>query len=327
MELLKKLTQTDGASGNEGAVCEIIKNEIEKYCDELYTDAMGNLIARISGKGKKVMFAAHMDEIGIIVTAADENGFLRFGNIGGLYVKQLVGRRVRFNGGLVGVIGSEEEEFNKKPSFDKLYIDIGAKNAEDAKKHVSIGDTAVFTGEWYEYGNLMISKALDNRTGCYMLIKAIQSVKNSENDLYFVFTSQEEVGLRGSKTAAFSINPDYAAAVDVTDTGDTPKAPVMEVKLGGGAAIKVMDRSVMCDADVRVKMIKTAKKHNIPYQLEIMTDGGTDAGAIHLTRAGVKTGGISLPVRYVHSPSEAADKEDLKACVSLITALAQEKWD
>ena len=327
MKLLTKLTQADGVSGNESTVRGIIENEIKEYCDEISTDAMGNLIAHKKGPGKKVMFAAHMDEIGVMVTFIDEKGFIRFRGLGGLYVRILVGRRVRFADGTIGVIGSEEEAFNKKPALDKLYIDIGAKTRTEAEAHIKIGDTAAFTGEICANGTTVISKALDNRAGCYMLIKAIQKVKNSKNDLYFVFTAQEEVGLRGAKTAAFSINPDYAVAVDVTDTGDTPEAPVMAVNMGGGAAIKVMDHSVICDADVRVKMIETAKKHRIPYQLEIMTDGGTDAGAIHLTRAGIKTGGISLPVRYIHSPSETAGMEDLKACTKLVTELAQDVWE
>lgn len=320
MELLNKLTQADGVSGNESAVSEIIKNEIESFCDEIYTDAMGNLVAHKKGGGKKLMFAAHTDEIGIIVTHVDENGFARFKNLGGLYVKQLVGKRVRFSDGTIGVIGCEEENYGKKPSYDSLYIDTGAKS-------VQIGDTASFVGEFYTDGKRVVSKALDNRTGCYILIKALQKIKDSKNDLYFVFTSQEEVGLRGAKTAAFSLEPDYAIAVDVTDTGDTPEAPVMEVSLGKGAAIKIMDRSILCDADVRIKMTETAKKRGIPYQLEIMNVGGTDAGAIHLTRAGVKTGGISLPVRYVHTPSEMADISDIKACVDLTAAIASEEWE
>ena len=326
MELLAKLTQTDGASGNEAKIRELIKNEISSFCDNVYTDAMGNLIAHKKGNGKKIMFAAHMDEIGIIVTYIDDKGFLRFHNIGGLYVKQLVGRRVRFDNGIIGVIGCEEEEFNKKAAYDKLYIDIGAKSREDALSHVSIGKSAVFTGEFCVNGKTIISKALDNRAGCYMLISAIKKLQKTGNDLYFVFTTQEEVGLRGARASAFSVNPDYAVAVDVTDTGDTPSAPVMAVDMGSGAAIKVMDRSVICDSDIRIKMVEVAKKYKIPYQMEIMTDGGTDAGAIHLTREGIKTGGVSLPVRYVHSPSEVSDMGDLEACCELIKALAEEEW-
>ena len=318
MELLEKLAQADGVSGNEASIRGVIISEIKDYCDEYQVDAMGNLIAHKKGNGVKVMAAAHMDEIGVIATHIDKNGYIRFSNVGGLYIRDLVHRRVRFLNGAVGVIGSEEEEFNKKPDIRRLYIDIGVKTREEAAECVSVGDTAVFCGETAVSGNRIISKALDNRAGCYMLINAMKKLKKNKNDLYFVFTTQEEVGLRGARAAAYSVDPDYAITVDVTDTGDTPECDVMEVKLGGGAAVKVMDRSIICDADVRTVLIETAKKHKIPYQLEIMSDGGTDAGAVHLTRAGIKTGGISLPTRYMHSPSEMADIKDLEACCQLL---------
>ena len=324
MKLLKKLTAVDGVSGNEGAICDAIIEEIKDICDEYYKDAMGNLIAHKAGTGTRVMLAAHMDEIGIMVTFVDDNGYARFCAVGGLSVRELVHRRVRFANGVIGVIGSEEEAFNEKPSISKLYIDLGTGSREEALKLESIGDTAAFTGETVVSGSRIISKALDNRAGCYMLIKAMREIKKPKNDLYFVFTTQEEVGLRGARAAAYTVDPQYAIAVDVTDTGDTPECPVMDMKLGKGAAIKVMDRSVMCDAEVRCKMIEAAKKHKLPYQLEILAAGGTDAGAIHLTRAGVKTGGISLPTRYVHSSSEMADMNDLKACVKLLCAVADE---
>ena len=315
IDLLKKLTQTDGVSGDEGAIRAVIEKEIKKYCDEISTDAMGNLIAHKKGNGKRVMLAAHMDEIGIIVTYIDDLGFIRFGAVGGLDVKDLVGRRVRFKDGTIGVIGSEDEEFSKKADINKLYIDIGISDAK--KMPVQIGDRASFVGDYTENKTSVISKALDNRVGCYILISALKKIKKNKNDLYFVFTTQEEVGLRGAKTSAYSVNPEYAIAVDVTDTGDTPSAPKMAVKMGNGAAIKVMDRSILCDSTVRNLMCDVAKKNKIPYQLEIMTDGGTDAGAIHLTRAGVKTGGISVPSRYIHSPSEMVAKSDVEACVEL----------
>ena len=315
IDLLKKLTQTDGVSGDEGDIRAVIEKEIKKYCDEISTDAMGNLIAHKKGNGKRVMLAAHMDEIGIIVTFIDDLGFIRFGAVGGLDVKDLVGRRVRFKDGTIGVIGSEDEEFSKKADINKLYIDIGISDTK--KIPVQIGDRAAFVGDYTENKTSIISKALDNRVGCYILISALKKIKKNKNDLYFVFTAQEEVGLRGAKTSAYSVNPEYAIAVDVTDAGDTPSAPKMAVKMGNGAAIKVMDRSILCDSTVRNLMCEVSKKNKIPYQLEIMTDGGTDAGAIHLTRAGVKTGGISVPSRYIHSPSEMVAKSDVEACVEL----------
>lgn len=322
IKLLREMTQINSPSGNETEIREYIARYAKDYCDEVYTDQMGNLIAHIKGNGKKIMFAAHMDEIGIIVTDIDEKGFIHFSQIGGLNLRNLVNLRVRFANGTEGVIGAREEAFKDKPSYDKLYIDIG----ENAAEYVIVGDTATFVGGFTVQGDTVISKALDNRAGCALLMSAMSEIKKSENDLYFVFTTQEEVGLRGAKTAAFAIEPDIAIAVDVTDTGDVPDVPKMAVAMGKGTAIKVMDRSIICDADVRARLTEIAKEHNIPYQLEIMTDGGTDAGAIHLTRAGVKTGGISIPTRYIHSISEMASISDMENSAKLILEASKTQW-
>lgn len=326
MELLKKLTECNGVSGNETAVRELITNEINGYADEIKVDALGNLIVHKKGDGKKIMYAAHMDEIGIIVTYIDENGFLRFGNVGGLNTKDLVYNKVEFSNGTIGVIASEEENFKKTPSLSKLYIDIGVQSREEAEKKVNVGDTAMFIGGTYFCGNTVISKALDNRAGCYVLTEALKQIKNSPNDLYFVFTVQEEVGLRGARTAAYGVNPDMAVAVDVTDTGDTPECERMAVKMGKGAAVKIKDSSILCHADIRTLLIETAKENNIPYQLEVLAAGGTDAGAIHTTREGVPTGGLSIPTRYIHSPSETADIRDIKACIELIIKVSEKVY-
>ena len=315
MELLKKLTLCYGPSGREDNIRKIIEDIAKPYADEIKTDALGNLIVHKKGNGKKIMVAAHMDEIGVIATVIDDNGFIRFSAVGGLYNKDLLGRRVIFENGVVGVIGSEED--NKDRKILKMYIDIGATDKADCEKKVSIGDMATFCADFYENENCVISKALDNRSGCYVLLKALEKIK-SDNDLYFVFTSQEEVGLRGAKTSAFSIAPDYAIAIDVTDTGDTPDGIKMVTKLGKGAAIKIMDRSVLCDSFVRSKLAELAAENNISYQLEIMNYGGTDAGAISLSGSGVKTGGISIPTRYIHSPSEMINKNDLKSAIDLL---------
>lgn len=316
MELLKELTQGFGPSGRENNIRDIIKSKVSQYADEVTADALGNLIVRKKGKGKKIMLAAHMDEIGIIVTFIDDNGYLRFSAVGGLNKQDILYKRVRFENGTVGVIGTEKE--NKDKLISKMYIDIGTESKEEAEKSVSVGDMAAFEGDYEVSGTKVISKALDNRAGCYVLIETLKRVK-SDNDLYFVFTVQEEVGLRGAKTSSYAIAPDYAVAVDVTDTGDTPNAEEMAVKMGKGAAVKVMDRSVLCDGFVRTALIEAAKKNNIPYQLEVMTDGGTDAGAISVSRSGVKTGGVSIPTRYIHSPSEMADMNDIKACIDILS--------
>lgn len=326
-ELLRKLTEADAPSGRESAAAEIVRAEAERLGYEVTTDALGSVIAHRSGSGAKLMFDAHLDEIGVMASYADDNGFIRFCAVGGLNTSELPKKRVRFLNGVTGVIGSEEESFKEKPKLSKLYIDIGAKDKADAESKVKTGDTAVFDGPFDCDGQRIVSKALDNRAGCFILLSAMENIKSAENDLWFVFSVQEEVGLRGAKTAAFSIMPDYAVAVDVTDTGDTPGCPPMAVKLGAGAAIKIMDRSVICDSGVTEKLIGAAEKAGIKYQREIMTDGGTDTGAIALTGAGVKTGAVSLPVRYVHSPSELASADDLEACAKLIAAVCAEKWN
>lgn len=326
MDLLKKLTELDAPSGKERAVHALITSEAEKLGYEVTTDALGSVIAHKKGNGKKLMIAAHTDEIGVIANYIDENGFIRFSAIGGLYKKELHKRRVRFENGTVGVIGAQEEAFDDKPDINKLFIDIGAKNREEAEKLVKTGDTAVFDGAFSLSGDTVISKALDDRVGCYILLKAMAEIKDSKNDLYFVFTAQEEVGIRGAKTSAFTVMPDYGIAVDVTDTGDTPDAPKSDVKLGGGAAIKVMDRSVLCDAGLVKTLRALAEDNAIPYTSEIMTDGGTDAGAIALTGGGVKAGGISVPVRYIHSPSELASVSDINACIKLLIAVCEYEW-
>ncbi len=317
LELLQRLTQINSPSGSENAVSDVIRSEIAPFVDEVYSDELGNLIAHKRGHKTSFMLAAHMDEIGVIVTFIDDNGFLRFAGVGGLYIKELVGRRVVFSNGTTGVIGSEED-FSKDSLISKLYIDIGAQSRESAEKSVSVGDTAAFVGGFTQTNDIVISKALDNRAGCYILIEAAKRAVNSENEIYYVFTVQEEVGLRGARTAAFGIDADYAIAVDVTDTGDTPEAPAMAVSLGKGAAVKVMDHSILCHHEVRAMLIEAAKSAGIDYQLEIMTDGGTDAGAIHLSKSGVKTGGVSLPTRYIHSPSEMASVHDIESCIKLI---------
>ncbi len=321
MELLKKLTGAWGPSGCEGQITDLIKAETEAFADEIYKDAMGNLICRKKGNGKKVMLASHCDEIGIVVTFIDDKGFLRFADVGGLYLRNLLNRRVIFENGVIGTIGTEEDNQDRKMA--KMFIDIGAKNKEEAEKMVSVGDMAVFMGELICQNGKIVSKALDNRAGCYCLIEALKRVK-SENDLYFVFTTQEEVGLRGARCAAFKIEPEYALSVDVTDVGDTPKCPKMAVNLGDGAAIKVMDYSVITSPEVREKLIEVAERRGIKYQREIMMEGGTDAGVIHFTKGGVKTGGISIPTRYIHSPSEMIDENDLKASIDLLVGFAEE---
>ncbi|NLU25556.1 MAG: M42 family metallopeptidase [Hungateiclostridium thermocellum] len=318
-DLLKKFTGIVGVSGNEEEIREAIIEEIKECVDEIKVDTLGNLIAVKKGKGKKIMVAAHMDEIGVMVTYIDDKGFLRFSAVGGVSRYDCIGQRVKFKNGVVGAVYYEEKlEDMKNLQLSKMYIDIGARSREEALKMVNIGDVACFVGDAVLQGDTVISKALDNRSGCAVVVKAIKELKKTDNEIYFVFTVQEEVGLRGAKTAAFSIKPDIAIAVDVTMTGDTPETHPMEVKCGGGPAIKVKDRSVICHPEVRKLLEESAKRNNIPYQLEILEAGGSDPGSIHLTAGGIPSGAISIPVRYVHSPVETASMSDINNAVKLL---------
>lgn len=318
--LIKKLTETFGVSGSEENIRNVIEQEIQGKVDEIRVDAMGNLIAVKKGSGKKIMVAAHMDEIGIMATYIDDKGFIRFSGIGWVSPHYALSQRVMFQNGTIGVVFYEEKiEDMKNLKLANMYIDIGAASKEEAEKKIRIGDTACFIGEAILQGDLLTSKALDDRSGCAVLIKTIQNLPETDNEIYFVFTVQEELGLRGAKTAAFQLMPDFAIAIDVTDIGDTPECHPMEVKLGKGPAIKIKDSSLICHRDIVKLLESSAKKLNIPYQFEILASGGTDAGAIHLTGGGVPSGAISIPCRYIHSVSESASLSDLENCVKLLT--------
>lgn len=319
-DLLRKLTSIAAPSGREEAVRAFIQAELAAYCDELTVDTMGNLTAFKRGGKTKLQFAAHMDEIGVIVTAIDEQGFLRFGNVGGIRPHRLYAQRVRFQNGTIGVIGAEKIDDLKDLTLEKLYIDIGATSAAEAQAKVGVGEIAAFDHEFVELGQRVVAKALDDRVGCAVLIEALKRVKKPQNDLYCTFTVQEEVGLRGAKTAAFGIEPDLGIALDVTGTGDTPEAPKLAMKLGQGAAIKVKDVSLITHPRVKALLTELAEENNIPYQFEVLPFGGTDAGAIQLTKAGIPAGVISIPCRYLHSPSEMVDLNDVEAAVRLVVA-------
>ncbi len=326
MDLLKKLTEFDAPSGKETVLHSFIKGEAEKLGYEVTTDALGSVIAHKNGDGKKLMLAAHTDEIGVIVNYIDENGLLYFGRLGYLNQKDLNNRRVRFENGTIGIIGANEEKYENKPDITCMFIDIGAKNREEAEKLVKAGDTAVFDGIFISNSDTVISKALDDRVGCYILLKAMEEIKDSKNDLYFVFTSQEEIGMRGAKTSAFTIMPDYAIAVDVTTAFDTPGAERSDIKLGSGAAINNKDNFIVCDHGVVKTLRGLAEDNSIPYTNIVKSDGGNDGGAIALTGGGVKTGGICVPLRYMHSPSEMVRKSDIDACTKLLIAACQYEW-
>ncbi|MDX9849518.1 MAG: M42 family metallopeptidase [Anaerolineaceae bacterium] len=324
--LIKKLVETVGPSGYESKIREVIRGEVEGYADEIRVDAMGNLIVKKGEKkegGLRVMLSAHMDEIGVMVTHVDKNGFARFTSVGGVRPHSCYGSRVRFMNGTVGVIGGERlDNANHVHALEAMYIDVGASSAEDCP--IKIGDVAAFDRPFEDLGKRLVSKAMDDRVCAAVLIETLKQVKNSPHELYFVFSTQEEVGLRGATTAAYSIDPDVGIASDVTMTGDTPRGIKMEVGLGKGPAIKVKDGGMLADPKVVEAMIQCALKHNIPYQLEVLLGGTTDAKAMQISRAGMPAGCLSVPTRYLHTPSEMVDVEDVNNAVKLLTALLSE---
>jgi len=324
-EIIRTLTEAYGPSGDEGQVRALIEEMVREVVTEMRTDPLGNLIAlkKGAGGGKRVMIAAHMDEIGLIVTHIDKKGFLRVGRVGGVFAPTLMGGRVRFANGTVGVIGSEKWlRSNDAPKWEEVFIDVGATSPDDAP--VRVGDVACFSRPYEEMGDRLIAKAMDDRAGCAVLVQALRDLGESPHDVYAVFTTQEEVGTRGALVSAFGIEPEVALAIDVTDTGDVPEAPPMAVDLGAGPAVKVMDRGFLSHPGVKQWMIDGAERLGIPYQREVLQLGSTDARAIQMSRAGVPTGALSLPARYIHSPSEMVDLRDLQGASNLLVGLLKE---
>lgn len=322
--LLKEIVKVYGPSSNEGLIREFIKNEIKDHVDQLEVDVMGNLIARKQGKGKKIMISAHMDQIGLMVIDIDENGFVRFTNIGGISPHISLSQQVIFENGTIGAIFAEPVDDISKLKLENMYIDIGVNSKEEAEKKVSIGDICIYHSELVENDNVVFTPYLDDRVGCFVAIEAIKAIKEPKNDLYFVFSVQEEVGLRGAKTAAYSIDPDIGISLDVTAHGDTPKAKRFAIGLHKGAAIKVKDNSLIVHPKIRQLLVDIAKRDNIPYQMEVLEFGGTDSGAIHVNKSGVPSGVISIPTRYVHSTVEMASKEDILNCKNLLILFLNE---
>lgn len=323
-DLIKELTHAFGPSGCEKQIADLISDILKDKVDEIRTDALGNLICVKKGKGKKIMLAAHMDQIGIIVTFIDDKGFLRFGNIGGLNPHVVLGQRVIFENGTTGVIWYEENiDDIKNIKLDKMYIDIGAASKEEAETLVKLGDMAIYDADTKLQNGKLISKYMDDRIGCAILVQLALNAPETDNEIYYVFTTQEEVGLRGARTAAFGIVPDMAIAVDVTGTGDTPDCKPMAVSIGAGPTIKIKDRSVIAHPDVKDRLLDCAKAQNIPYQFEILMYGGTDAGSIHVTAGGIPSGGVSVPTRNIHSSAEIVDMKDVENAIKLLEAFVK----
>lgn len=328
LELIQTLNAAHGPSGDEEGIRERLAELARPLADEISTDTMGNLIVRKLGSGPRVMLCAHMDSIGFIVTHVEENGFLRVGRLGGISPKEAAYTPVRFAGGARGVIVPEEKADFGKLKLDECYVDIGAKDRETALKAVAVGDTMIYDSPCFTNQGKVVSPYLDNRISCAILLKVLEEMELCPNDLYVVFTVQEEVGLRGAKPAAWAVDPDYAVVVDVTDVDDTPGSEKCgTVRLGKGPAIKIMDSSVICHPDMIQKLESQAKTLDMPTQRDIMRAGGTDAGVMHTTRIGVRTGGVSVPCRYIHTPVEMADLQDARDCAKLLCAFVQSKLE
>lgn len=332
-ELLKKLSNAHGISGSEGSVAEVIRGEVAAYVDEIREDTMGNLITVKKGDDFTILLAAHMDEIGLMVKFIDERGFVRFVTVGGWFDATLYAQRVVLHGtkGQVsGVIGGKPphvmtEEDRKKPlKVDDMFIDVGATSAEEAAAlGIEVGTPVTLDREFRELAhNRVTGKCFDNRAGCAMLIKALQLV-DSPHTIYGVFTVQEEVGLKGAKTAAYNLNPDCAIATDTTIPGDHPGIERKDVSLlmGEGPVITIIDnngRGLIASRKMIAWLKKAAAEGNIKVQLEVGKGGTTDATSIHLERGGIPSTTLSIATRYIHSPVEVLDLADLEGGVALL---------
>ena len=327
-ELIKKLVESYGPSGFEEQTRALIRAEVEPYADEISVDAMGNLIVlkQGDGTGKKVMIAAHMDEIGLMATHVSAEGFVRFTNIGGILPRVLSGNRVQFADGTVGVIDAEPVDSRLKVHpLNRHYIDVGATSREDCP--VGVGAAAGFVREFVAQGQRLTAKSMDDRIGCVIAIETLKRLAKPSHDIYFVFSVQEEIGVRGAAAAANAIHPEVGIALDVTRTGDTPKATAMAVALGGGAAIKAKDSGMIAHAGLVQLMRRRAEEGDIPYQIEVLAGGSTDARAMQIAGPGCASGCISIPCRYVHTQSETVDAGDVNACIDLLTALLSQEID
>ncbi len=327
--LIKKVVCCPGVSGNEKQIAALLEKEVAPFVDETYTDALGNLIAikygnLPDGERRKLLYCAHMDEIGFIVTYIEENGFIRFAPIGGINFVAAAFSHVVFANGEKGILVPESGAKASELAADKCVVDIGATSAKEAARKVKIGDCFSLAHNLSKLGaNRAVGRPIDDRIGCAIMIEVAKKLAdNCPHDMYYVFSVQEEVGCRGARPAGFSIAPDIALAFDVTGTGDSQGAKPMAVKLGGGAAIKIKDGSVICSGEVVSKLQKLAKENKITAQNEILLYGGTDTSVLQAAGIGAYAGCISIPSRYIHSGVEMIDLRDVTACTDLALAFA-----
>ena len=334
LELQKQLVEVALPSGFEKPQGKLLAELAKPYVDEVFSDALGNVYCHKKGPGKRMMFPAHMDVIGMMITFVDDKGFLRFEPIGGHSPAGLIGITVRLESGVRGTIRADAAADVYKHGFGDvdvhdLYIDIGAESKDEAEELAPIGSVCMFDAPTtMGVGNTMISPYTDDLCGCIALLIAMEELKDTpvENDLWFVFTVQEEVGLRGAKPAAWDVQPHMGIAVDVTRTGDTSgeiDGQRMQVVLGKGPTVKIKDSSVQCNPQVIEHLRKAAKENKIPYQDEILLAGGTDTAAVQKTRAGILSGCVSIPCRNIHAPAEIVDLKDVENVGKLLAAAAK----
>lgn len=332
---LKELTELRGVPGCEAPVRDFIFEKIKDKCDEIYRDSIGNLIAvKRSGKenAKKVMVCAHMDEVALFVTKITDDGFLKIDTLGGIDTSVLVSKKVLVGDNAIhGVIGAKAIHLQKKSErgkgieIEELYIDIGAKDKKDAVKKVCLGDYATFDSEYVEFGDgFLKAKAIDDRAGCDVLIGLADMT--FDYDLYLVFTAQEETGLRGASVAARRISPDFALVLETTACNDTFGVDEKDYSTvsGGGVALSFADMRTYYSKEILKNVVSVAKKHNIPYQFKRTVSGGNDAGAIHMSCGGIKTIVMSVPTKYIHSPSSVIKMSDFYAMKDLTEKYLQE---
>lgn len=333
IELLKSICATPGAPGYEQRIRELIVKEVSPLVDEVHLDAMGNVIAIKKGKTpKRAMVAAHMDEIGFMVSHIDDDGFIRFDTLGGFDPKTLTSQRVIVHGtkDLIGILGAKPihimkaEERKKVVPTSDYFVDLGMPKSE-VEKYISIGDSITRERELIEIGDCVNGKSLDNRVSVYILLEVLRELKDEEvpYDIYGAFTVQEEVGLRGATAAASGFNPDFSFGMDVTIAFDTPSAQPHEMvtRLGKGTAIKIKDGSTICDFRMVAYLKKLANEQNIPWQPEVLPAGGTDTGALQRAgKGGSIAGAISIPLRNMHQTIEMVHKNDIQATIDLLKA-------
>ena len=340
INLLKELCEVAGAPGYENRVRSLVLREVQELVDDVTIDNMGNVIAIKRGRSpKKLMAAAHMDEIGFVVTHITDEGFLNFHTLGGFDPKTLTAQRVIVHGkkDLIGVMGAKPihvmtpEERNKAPKISDYFIDLGMKK-EAVEKIVRVGDTVTRERGLIEMGDCINCKSLDNRVAVFILIEALKQLKGKEipYDFYATFTVQEEVGIRGAQVATLAINPDFGICIDTTIAFDTPGAADHEkiTSLGDGVAVKIMDSRTICDQRMVKFMKETADKNKITWQPEILTGGGTDTmGIQQFTAGGSIAGAISVPTRHIHQVIETCHKNDVEGAVDLLVNCVQEIGD